>query len=107
QPGMLYLGATHERIGSRQYVMTLLGRSSIGRLGIFLNITADLGHLGSESCWTLEIRVVQAVRVYPRMKIGQVAFWLVEGEGRHYRGRYYDDDLPQPRKPPLGRSTDH
>ena len=65
KPGEVYLGATLERIGSDRYVTLLLGRSSIGRLGIFLNVTADLGHLGSCSHWTLELTVVQPVRVYP------------------------------------------
>src|SRR5262245_38025637 len=36
-PGKVYLSATFERIGSDRYVTLLLGRSSIGRLGIFLN----------------------------------------------------------------------
>ncbi|MFN2425972.1 MAG: deoxycytidine deaminase, partial [Candidatus Binatia bacterium] len=55
KPGTVYLGATLEQIGSSRYVTLLLGRSSIGRLGIFLNVTADLGHLGCRSHWTLEL----------------------------------------------------
>jgi dCTP deaminase len=100
EPGSLYLGVTHERIGSSEYSMTLLGRSSIGRLGIFLNSTADLGHFGSDSNWTLEISVVQAVRIFPLMKIGQVAFWTVEGRRRPYSGRYQNDIHPEPSKDP-------
>jgi len=98
EPGNLYLGVTHERIGSRSYAMTLLGRSSIGRLGIFLNATADLGHTGSDSHWTLEISVIQPVRIYAFMKIGQVAFWTVAGPREPYRGRYHRDHLPEPSK---------
>lgn len=95
KPGKVYLGATLERIGSERYVTLLLGRSSIGRLGIFLNVTADLGHLGSCSHWTLELTVVQPVRVYPRMKIGQVSFWLTDGRSLHrYTGRYHRDSQP-------------
>lgn len=95
KPGKVYLGATLERIGSDRYVTLLLGRSSVGRLGIFLNVTADLGHLGSCSHWTLELTVVQPVRVYPRLKIGQVAFWLTDETSSHrYRGRYHRDSHP-------------
>ena len=95
KPGKVYLGATLERIGSDRYVTLLLGRSSIGRLGIFLNVTADLGHLGSCSHWTLELTVVQPVRVYPGMKIGQVSFWVTDSKSsHHYRGRYYRDSRP-------------
>lgn len=95
KPAKVYLGSTLEVIGSEKYVTLLLGRSSIGRLGIFLNVTADLGHLGSLSRWTLEMTVVQPVRVYPRMKIGQVSFWLTDGCSAHrYRGRYHRDENP-------------
>ena len=58
---------------------SLIGRSSVGRLGLFLQITADLGHLGKAHCWTLELKVVQSLIVYPHMKIGQVSFWQVTG----------------------------
>ncbi len=95
RPGKVYLGATLERIGSERYVTLLLGRSSIGRLGIFLNVTADLGHIGSCSHWTLELTVVQPVRIYPKMKIGQVSFWLTDGSSSHrYDGRYHRDSHP-------------
>lgn len=95
EPCKVYLAATHERIGSERYATLLLGRSSIGRLGIFVNITADLGHLGSCSHWTLELTVVQPVRIYPQMKIGQVSFWLTDDESQHrYAGRYHQDFHP-------------
>jgi len=100
-PGNLYLGATHERIGSRAYVTTLLGRSSVGRLGIFVNATADLGHMGSQANWTLEISVVQPIYIYPRMRIGQVAFWVVDGLPVFYKGLYLGDVQPEPSKDPL------
>ena len=99
RPGRVYLGATQEVIGSERYVTLLLGRSSIGRLGIFLNVTADLGHLGSCSRWTLELTAVQPVRIYPRMKIGQVSFWLTDGESSfRYAGRYHRDREPIPNR---------
>lgn len=97
-PGHLYLGCTNEIIGSVKYAMTLLGRSSTGRLGLFLNITADLGHVGSTSRWTLEMTVVQPLRVYSGMKIGQVAFWVQSGSTSGYSGRYHGDHGPQPNR---------
>lgn len=94
-PGKVYLGTTLERIGSDRYASLLLGLSSIGQLGIFLNITADLGHIGSCSHWTLELTVVQPVRVYPKMKIGQISFWLTDHSSSHrYEGRYHQDSHP-------------
>lgn len=98
-PHKVYLGTTLEHIGSSHFVMLLLGRSSLGRLGLFLNITADLGHLGSSSRWTLELTVVQPLRIYPCMPIGQVSFWLTDhGSPQHYRGRYHNDTEPVPNR---------
>lgn len=89
RPGQLYLGSTVEEIGSDHYVTSLIGRSSVGRLGLFLQITADLGHLGAKHRWTLELKVVQPLIVYPMMKIGQVSFWSVEGnQDLLYNGKY-------------------
>jgi dCTP deaminase len=39
RPGELYLGHTVEEVGSDLYVPLLFGRSSVGRLGLFVEIT--------------------------------------------------------------------
>jgi dCTP deaminase len=83
QPNKLYLASTYEQTGSRKFVTQLIGRSSIGRLGLFLQITAPLGHIGTYHNWTLELKVVQPLRVYPLMKIGQVSFWKTKGKTQH------------------------
>ncbi|MFC4035777.1 deoxycytidine deaminase [Streptomyces polygonati] len=88
QPGTVYLGVTAEQIGSARYVATLIGRSSLGRLGCFLQISADLQQLGSLHQWTLEITVVQPLTVYPGMRVGQVSFWDTVGASMPYRGHY-------------------
>ncbi len=80
KPGKLYLGSTYEKIGSSKYVPQLIGRSSLGRLGLFLQVTAPLGHIGCCHNWTLELKVVQPLRIYPKMRIGQMTFWKMEGE---------------------------
>lgn len=96
QPRKLYLGHTVETIGSSEFVTSLIGRSSLGRLGLFLQITADLGQLGSAHSWTLELKVVQPLRVYPNMKIGQVSFWKPVGKiDTLYSGRYTSFSLPR------------
>ena len=79
QPNKLYLASTNEKIGSRKYLTQLIGRSSVGRLGLFLQITAPIGHIGTNHKWTLELKVVEPLRVYPLMKIGQVTFWKTKG----------------------------
>lgn len=94
QPGITYLGTTVERIGSARYVPSLIGRSSLGRLGCFLQVSADLGQLGAVHQWTLEIVVVQPLRVYPGMKAGQVSFWEAAGQTMPYRGTYGHLSVP-------------
>lgn len=88
EPHTLYLGHTLEEIGSRKFAMSLTGRSSLGRLGVFVQLAANLGHTGSSHCWTLEICAVKPVRIYPRMKVGQVSFWHNCGEVEPYSGQY-------------------
>jgi dCTP deaminase len=89
QPGRLYLAHTYETIGSDHFVTSLIGRSTMGRLGLWLQVTADLGHVGNQHRWTLELKVVQPLRIYPAMQIGQVTFWRPQGHRRQlYHGKY-------------------
>ena len=90
QPNKLYLASTFEKIGSGKYLTQLIGRSSVGRLGLFLQITAPIGHIGTYHKWTLELKVVQPLRIYPLMKIGQVTFWCTKGskEVNYNSGEY-------------------
>ena len=94
QPGRLYLGHTREVIGSKHYVTSLIGKSSMGRLGLYLQISADLGHQGAIHKWTLELCVVQPVYVYAGMVIGQVSFWKPFGTIRRYFGKYGSTNKP-------------
>lgn len=94
--GRLYLASTLETIGSSEYVTSLMGRSSLGRLGLFLQVTADLGHIGAVHRWTLELHAVQPLRIYKGMRIGQVSFWESQGTARQYVGRYSDFSTPTP-----------
>lgn len=89
EPHVLYLASTVERIGSRSYVPSLIGRSSLGRLGMFLQTSADLGNLGDAHCWTLEITVVQKLRIYAGMLAGQICFWRTRGLVHLYSGVYH------------------
>lgn len=74
-PNRLYLGVTEEYVGSNKYVPFLDGKSSAGRLGISVHVTAGRGDLGFHNHWTMEIFVVQAVRVYAGMPLAQFIFF--------------------------------
>lgn len=95
RPGSIILSNTYEIIGSENFVTSLIGRSSIGRLGLFVQISADLGHLGSSHKWTLELTCVQPILIYPKMKIGQISFWVSTGEYDKYHGSYTNYNIPQ------------
>lgn len=87
-PDRVYLGSTVERMGSDHYVPIIRGKSSLGRLGLFVNMTADLIDIGSHNNWTLQFHAVQPLVVYAGMRIGQVTFWTPEGEIKLYDGKY-------------------
>lgn len=84
QPGTLYLGVTEEYTETHNSVPFLEGKSSIGRLGIDIHATAGKGDVGFCNTWTLEISCVHPVRVYAGMPIGQLIYFMVEGEIENY-----------------------
>jgi dCTP deaminase len=95
-PHKLYLATTQETLGSTKYVTSLIGRARTGRLGLFTQITADLGQLGKAHKWTLEIHVVQPLKIYPNMEIGQVTFWRTKGKIEKDNVEYYaTKDTPE------------
>lgn len=97
KPNKLYLATTVEKIGSKKFVTSLIGRNRIAKLGMFLQITADLGQLGKAHKWTLEIKVVKKLRIYPNMEIGQVLFWQTKGRREIGETEFYaTKDIPYP-----------
>jgi dCTP deaminase len=87
-PGQVYLVNTLETMGSTKYVPIIRGRSSTGRLGLFIDITADLIDLGSINQWTLQLTPILPLRVFSEMLIGQVTFWSTQGTRMLYSGKY-------------------
>jgi dCTP deaminase len=90
-PGRVYLASTAEYTETHRLVPTLHGRSSIGRLGLFIHVTAGVGDPGFCGRWTLELVAVQPIIVRPGMKIGQLVYQTVTGEDQPYAGRYQGD----------------
>lgn len=97
QPNQLYLGRTVEYTETRNLVPMLEGRSSIGRLGLFVHVTAGFGDVGFCGYWTLEMFAVQPVRVYPGIQVCQIFYHTVEGPVTEYRsGKYQHNRDIQP-----------
>ena len=88
QPGELYLGHSVESVGSDRFVPLLFGRSSVGRLGLFVEITAPIGDIGFHGRWTLMLSAIRPLRVYANMQIGQILFFESSGEIVLYEGKY-------------------
>ena len=44
----------------------------------------------------LELKVVQPIRIYAEMVIGQVSFWVPEGDIEVYCGKYVGFNIPTP-----------
>ena len=89
EPGQLYLARTVEYTETRGLVPMLLGRSSIGRLGISVHLTSGFGDIGFCGYWTLQLTCVKKVRIYPNMKICQIFYHDVLGEYENYSSTKY------------------
>ena len=89
QPNTLYIGATNERCFTDKFIPMLNGRSSIGRLGVSVHVTAGFGDIGWDGTWTLEITAAHPVKVYPNIEFCQVSYFTSYGEiDMQYDGRY-------------------
>ena len=97
EPGKLYLGRTVEHTSTNNYVPMLEGRSSIGRLGMYIHVTAGFGDVGFSGFWTLEIHCVQPIKVYPNVEICQIYYHTIEGKFEKYNsGKYQNNKDIQP-----------
>jgi dCTP deaminase len=79
-PDSFYLATTLEFTETKKHVPMLDGKSSIGRLGIDIHATAGKGDIGFAGHWTLEISVKKPVRIYAGMPIGQIIYYVVDGD---------------------------
>ena len=97
EPGRLYLGRTLEYTRTDSLVPMLEGRSSIGRLGLCVHVTAGFGDVGFAGYWTLEIHAVEPIRIYPYIEICQIYYHTIEGDYVPYRsGKYQNNTDIQP-----------
>jgi dCTP deaminase len=92
EPDRLYLGRTVERTSTDFFVPMLEGRSSIGRLGLYIHVSAGFGDIGFSGFWTLEIHCVQPVRIYAGVEICQIYYHVIQGDYRKYEGGKYQNN---------------
>jgi len=97
EPGTLYLGRTVEYTETQEYVPMLEGRSSVGRLGLFIHVTAGFGDVGFKGFWTLEIHCVERIRIYAGVAVCQIYYHTIEGNFDPYNsGKYQNNKGIQP-----------
>lgn len=89
QPGELYLARTLEYTETRNLVPMIIGRSSVGRLGITVHLTSGFGDTGFQGFWTLQLTCVRKVRIYAGMKICQIFYHTITGDVSEYRSSKY------------------
>lgn len=92
RPGELYLGRTLEYTSTDKYVPMLEGRSSIGRLGLFIHITAGFGDVGFSGYWTLEMFCIQPIKIYPGVEICQIYYHSLKGDYLKYQSNKYQNN---------------
>jgi dCTP deaminase len=97
EPNKLYLGRTVEYTRTEKYVPMLEGRSSVGRLGLFIHVTAGFGDVGFAGYWTLEIFCIHPIKIYSEVEICQIYYYTIEGEYEKYKsGKYQNNKGIQP-----------
>lgn len=92
EPGKLYLGRTVEYTKTDKYIPMLEGRSSIGRLGLYIHVTAGFGDIGFEGYWTLELQCVQPIIIYPHVEVCQIYYHAIEGAYETYTSGKYQQN---------------
>lgn len=93
----LYLGRTVEYTKTSRFVPMLEGRSSVGRLGLFVHVTAGFGDVGFAGYWTLEMFCVHPIKIYPNVEICQIYYHTIEGDYTEYAsGKYQNNTGVQP-----------
>lgn len=91
-PGAIYLGRTSEYTKTEKFIPMLEGRSSVGRLGICVHVTAGFGDVGFAGYWTLELFCIQPVIIYPGVDICQIYYHTIKGKYDPYKSGKYQNN---------------
>lgn len=102
-PGEFALGMIYEETGvSEQYVGRLEGKSSVGRLGVLIHVTAGFLDPGNSLKMTLELHNTanMPVLLYYKMPIAQMAFERITSPSKRpyakkYGNKYVGDMKPR------------
>ena len=93
EPNRLYLGRTLEYTKTEKFVPMLEGRSSVGRLGLFVHVTAGFGDICFAGYWTLEMFCVSPIRIYAGVEICQIYYHAIQGDYEVYQSGKYQNNI--------------
>lgn len=91
EPNRIYLARTAEYTKTYNLVPMIIGRSSLGRLGLFVHATSGFGDVGFCGYWTLQLICTQKMKIYPNMKICQIFYHTVCGDTTDYKSDKYQN----------------
>lgn len=91
EPGKVYLARTFEYTKTFNLVPMIIGRSSLGRLGLAIHMTSGFGDVGFCGYWTMQLVCVQRMKIYPGMKICQIFYHTVCGATTNYSSDKYQN----------------
>lgn len=101
-PGQFCLGYLAERLTLDKHIACRIeGRSSAGRLGLFVHVTAGYVDPGWDGYLTIEMynALGRGLFLSSGLPIAHLSFYRLSGAGSSYSGRYKNDDPePQPSK---------
>lgn len=89
EANQLYLGRTIEHTESHGFVPMIEGRSSVGRLGMCVHVTAGVGDVGFCGYWTLEMFALHPIRIYPGVPICQIFYHTISEDHVAYDSNKY------------------
>lgn len=91
EPGHLYLGRTIEYTATDHFIPMVEGRSSLGRLGLNIHVTAGFGDIGFSGYWTLEMHAIAPIWIYPEIEVCQIYYHTIEGPFDLYQSKYAEN----------------
>jgi len=91
EPGKVYLARTSEYTKTFNLVPMIIGRSSLGRLGLAVHVTSGFGDVGFCGYWTMQLVCVQQMKIYPGIKICQIFYHTICGDTTNYSSDKYQN----------------
>ena len=78
-PNEFYIGKTNEWTETNNLIPMISGRSSIGRLGMYVRCSGAMGSIGYQGNWHLGIRTSLPIKIFKDSQICQLYYFTPDG----------------------------